>query len=472
VQRYVAPLGGVAALALTAGLACDNGGFDALSWNRALVLVSAAALALAIVGGAERPGRLSAALLAALAFLTAWTAASWLWSDSPPLALEEAQRVALYLVVAALVALAGTRASPTWIAGGVVAGAVVVALWNLVTRIRGVANPDDLGALAQPVGYANALALLCVLALLLLPCLPRLALIAAVPLGVVLVLQESVGSYAALAAGVLALAPRRARAVATGVVLAGIVAAATFGDWHDRTRYWRVALDEARDNPVLGSGAGTFRDWWLRERTVPLTTHEAHSLYVETLAELGPLALAALLVVLAVGVVAALRIRRPELAAAVLAYAVGAAVDFDWELAGVTVPAIVLAASAAAHTSPGRRAAPRAALVPAFGALAVAGLLAYAGHARLEDARDALGRGDGARAASLARQSLRFAPYSADAWNLIGDAGSDAAAYRRAADLDPNDWYPWQRIAALSTGPARRHAMREAARLNPFVSGR
>ena len=107
---------------------------------------------------------------------------------------------------------------------------------------------------------------------------------------------------------------------------------------HVRSQYWRVAVHEANAHPVAGSGAGTFSNWWLEKRHVPLSTQEAHALYLETLAELGPVGLALLLTALAVPLAAAVRIREPALAAALVAYDVGAAVDFHWELAGVTVP--------------------------------------------------------------------------------------------------------------------------------------
>src|SRR5436305_4726225 len=117
--------GGAAAFALTAALACDNGGFDATTWNLALIALCAAALVIVIVDGGSRPNTHSLVLLAALGCLTAWTALSYLWSDSPPLAPVEAQRVALYFVVATTVVLARHRLDPCWAAGGIAAGATV-----------------------------------------------------------------------------------------------------------------------------------------------------------------------------------------------------------------------------------------------------------------------------------------------------------------------------------------------------------
>jgi hypothetical protein len=86
--------GGAAVFALTAWLAADNGGFDATTWNLALIVVCAVALVVALVDGGERPTFDAAVFVGALALLTAWTAISYFWSDAPPLALVEAQRVA------------------------------------------------------------------------------------------------------------------------------------------------------------------------------------------------------------------------------------------------------------------------------------------------------------------------------------------------------------------------------------------
>jgi hypothetical protein len=468
------PAGGAAAFALTAGLAVDNGGFDTVSYDRALLGLSAVALVVVVVGRSERPGVPAAAMLAALGLFTAWTAASWLWSESPPRALVEASRVALYAVTVAVVVLGGRRVAPVWIAGGVAAAATFIAIWNLIVVIRGADRPGDAGALTEPVGYANGVALLCVIGLVLLPRLPRPALLAALPLAADLAEQASTGALAALAAAVLAYAfmtrPRLRPFVAVAVV-SGLALSPFAFRGHVRGQYWRVAVLEANARPVVGSGAGTFSNWWLEERRVPFSTQEAHSLYLETLAELGPIGLALLLTALAVPLAAAVRIREPALLAALVAYDVGAAVDFHWELAGVTVPAVLIGAIAVVHASRRGRAVPRALSVPVFATLTAAALLAYAGAARLASAQDALRVGDRARAVAEARSSLRVAPFSAAAWGVIGDAESSPAAYRRALELDPNDWSLWLRLANVSKGEPRRLPLRGAARLNPLASG-
>jgi hypothetical protein len=450
---------GAAAGALVVGLAGENGGFDPLSWNRALLGLAVAVLLCALLARVERPGRAGGLWLAVLGALTVWTTLSYVWSPSPASALVEAQRVALYAAVGAGVLLCARRLPTAAIVGAI----VVVACWNLATRLRGVGTAT--GAGAEPLGYANALALLCVLGLVLLPPLPRRIWLAAVPLAAVLLLQDSVGAYAALgvAAAVYAVRSPTLRLGIVAVGIAVLLGSPYVAGGHERQHYWRVAVREARAQPVHGGGAGTYVNWWVRDRDVPLQTEEAHSLYVETLAELGPPGLALVLLVFAIPLAVT---RRADLAAGVAAYAVAAAVDFDWEIAAVTVPALLVAALAVA---PGRtRAAPLRAVVPVAAAVAVAALLAYAGNAKLAAAQDAARRGDTASAAADAAAARRWMPYSPQPWLVLGDVTHQAAAYRRATELDPADWLLWQRLAGAADGRLRRLAEARAAQLNPL----
>lgn len=148
---------------------------------------------------------------------------------------------------------------------------------------------------------------------------------------------------------------------ATAVVLAALVVAlciAAAGRAHgaagDRPEYWRVAWHEAKANPVLGSGAGTFELWWADERPVDVDVRDAHSLYIEALAEQGPVGLLLLLVALGVPLVAAWRRRDvplvPVATAAYAAFLVHAAVDWDWEMPAVTLAALIAAAVPVAAT--------------------------------------------------------------------------------------------------------------------------
>jgi hypothetical protein len=129
----------------------------------------------------------------------------------------------------------------------------------------------------------------------------------------------------------------------------------------NRYAYWKVALRTFGDHPVAGVGSGGFQSEWLRERTFREPVRDAHSLYVETPAELGLVGLALLLALLASVAVAARRAAAafPGPVAALAAFALHAGVDWDWELPALTLVALVLAGLVlVAATSPAASGAP------------------------------------------------------------------------------------------------------------------
>jgi O-antigen ligase len=125
----------------------------------------------------------------------------------------------------------------------------------------------------------------------------------------------------------------------------------------NRYAYWKVALRTGADHPLRGVGSGGFQAEWLRERPFREPVRDAHSLYLETPAELGLVGLALLLALF--GAVAAACRRTashlPGPVAALAAYALHAGVDWDWELPALTLVALTLAGLVLA-TSPARSA--------------------------------------------------------------------------------------------------------------------
>jgi len=112
-----------------------------------------------------------------------------------------------------------------------------------------------------------------------------------------------------------------------------------------RIELWRVAWHQFERAPALGHGAGTFADTWLQYRPNQDFVLDAHSLYLETLDELGVVGMALLgAVMLAALLAAARRCRGPDrpLYAAALAllvmWALHAGFDWDWEMPAVSVP--------------------------------------------------------------------------------------------------------------------------------------
>jgi O-antigen ligase len=130
----------------------------------------------------------------------------------------------------------------------------------------------------------------------------------------------------------------------------------------NRYEYWKVAVRAFADHPLAGTGSAGFRVQWLRERPFAESVHDAHSLYLETAAELGVCGLLALLACcggLVVGAVRAVRRERAAAAGAAAALAVWllhAGLDWDWEMPALSLVALVLGARLLAG-GPGDRAA-------------------------------------------------------------------------------------------------------------------
>ncbi len=122
----------------------------------------------------------------------------------------------------------------------------------------------------------------------------------------------------------------------------------------NRAQYWHVAVEAFAQRPAAGHGAGSFASLWLRERTIDEKVINAHSLWLETAAELG---LAGLALVLAFAVGVALALRRGGQAlhgasAALLAWLVGASLDWHWQIPAVTANAVIMAALAISAERP------------------------------------------------------------------------------------------------------------------------
>jgi hypothetical protein len=170
------------------------------------------------------------------------------------------------------------------------------------------------------------------------------------------------------------------------VALGGAAGVARSGSAEPRASYFHVAWhDEVVPHPLLGTGAGTFGYYWARSGK-PLELGgalDAHSLYLETLAELGPIGLLLVAAMLLAPLRGLLRHRAvpyvPAAAGAYAAFLVHAGLDWDWEMPAVVVAALCCAAAVATSAlQPGRPLERRAratllALSFALGACAIAG---------------------------------------------------------------------------------------------------
>ena len=117
----------------------------------------------------------------------------------------------------------------------------------------------------------------------------------------------------------------------------------------NRYDYWEVALGQFADDPLRGGGSGSFEVEWRREREIDEAVGDAHSLPLETAAELGLIGLALLAGLVGAVALAARRSWRADpaltsgMAAALTVWAVHACLDWDWEMPALTLVAVVLA---------------------------------------------------------------------------------------------------------------------------------
>lgn len=249
-----------------------------------------------------------------------------------------------------------------------------------------------------------------------------------------------------------------------------------------RAELWRAAVDVARDHPVLGSGAGTFERLWRERGDSGQRVRDAHGLYVETLAELGPVGLALLLATLAVPLVGAVLARRvrlvPAVAGAYLAYVLHAGADWDWELAGVTLTAFLLGAVliVASRQTPDRLTRfPVRVVVATLVAVASLGAMAGGlGNSALAHAQSAVDRRDIDTALDEAERARALMPWSGrpllargEAELAAGDPSAAAESFRRSIEIDERDWRAWLDLAIATRGPERARALARARRLYP-----
>lgn len=282
-----------------------------------------------------------------------------------------------------------------------------------------------------------------------------------------------------------------------------------------RYQWWDAAIEANASAPVVGIGAGTFQFWWNREATFASQVVDAHSLYLESLGELGIVGL--MLVVTLIGgalVGVALLMRgaspghRAALAAtfaAMVAFAVGAASDWSWELPVVPAAFLVIAGAAlgGGGREPGRGgrrggevASPatdggrertgghRGAGGPfALGALALVGIAIIVpplvGADSIRASQERAGDADLEAALEAADTADRFEPYSAPAALqrafIYQEMGKLKRAAREAREATREEATNWENFFVLAGIEARRgkrdraaEALGRARELYPF----
>ncbi len=234
-----------------------------------------------------------------------------------------------------------------------------------------------------------------------------------------------------------------------------------------RSELFRIAWDAGRERPLVGYGSGSFEYLWYERRPNRLVVRDAHSLYLETVAELGVIGLVILLAGLGTLVVGALRARRQRFVASGLgvlaAWSAASAFDWHWEMVGVTMVAL-LAGSVGLLASDRRRARliperARIALVAASVGLSIGAVWSLVGNQALFAGREALAREDWNDAGAHARRARALLFWSAEPDLVLGDAAAGRGDRQGALTRVPRSGLDGSRAAGShgSTSP-RSHA--------------
>jgi O-Antigen ligase len=259
-----------------------------------------------------------------------------------------------------------------------------------------------------------------------------------------------------------------------------------------RPGIWRVALLDARHHPLLGDGGGGFRYTYLTERhpDTPTAVQDAHSVELENLAQFGFPGLILFVAAIGAAGVGAMRARRlgPEPAwLSIIALTAGAywlahaSVDWFWPYPAITAPVLALLGSACAPALRIVGDAPRGQgrLWLAAGAvvLAISAVPPFLSE-RYVNAAYGEWQSDPSGAYDDLDRARTFNPLSIEpllAEGAIARAEGQRRraihAYRRAADMRPEEWASFYNLAELYARKSPRLARRQLAiakQRNPY----
>jgi O-antigen ligase/polysaccharide polymerase Wzy-like membrane protein len=260
-----------------------------------------------------------------------------------------------------------------------------------------------------------------------------------------------------------------------------------------RIALWKISWNAFRAHPLEGTGADTFEILYFEHRQNYSVVVNAHSLYIETLGDLGLIGLA-FVVLLVLGTLAGLApLRRGRdralyaaLFSAALAWAIHAGVDWDWQMPAVSLWFAALGGLALGR--PASRVRLRAFAVHfrafALGA-AVVGVgvfpaLVLASQFRLNQASNAYAAGNCALAEKRARSSIDVLGTRAPPWQIEalcavfdGHFALAQADLRNGLAEDPKDWQLEAALAAAraAAGADGRAQAAAALALNPQDPG-
>ncbi len=285
----------------------------------------------------------------------------------------------------------------------------------------------------------------------------------------------------------------------TGVVSGNVLSRLGTVTGSHRYQYWQTAVHAFKSKPLTGIGPGTFEFYWAQHGAIYEFIRNAHSLYLETLAEAGlvgfvPLA-ALLLTLLIAGVMRTLRappLARTSLAgatAALIAFCVASGYDWIWQLAVAPVAALLLGAAvltyredppAADVADAGwRKWSLRGAIVVVCLAAIVAIAIPYGATSAYRSSQSAFRAGHMKAALADAATAQTLEPYAATPrlqraliLEASGDLRDATVAIAQATSREPTNWRIWLVRARIDAESGRAlpavRDYRRAHALNPL----
>jgi O-antigen ligase len=257
-----------------------------------------------------------------------------------------------------------------------------------------------------------------------------------------------------------------------------------------RSDFWRVAIDSFGEEPVIGTGAGTYRFDWDKKRSIYLPLHDAHSLYLQSFAELG--LVGGIIVLALVGGVlwwafCAWRDAREDrrelhaiVLAALVAMAVAFAIDWFWQILAMGsiffIYAAVATSARCAQVAPaaGRRREEGRSWGLTAAVLAVAWISAVAlvgpllVEREIDQSQDAAAANDLPSAVDHAEHARSIEPFAASPYvqlgllaQLEGDHEAAISHFSNAIDREEDNWQ-WYYLRSTAEREAGDEAAAEA----------
>jgi O-Antigen ligase len=229
----------------------------------------------------------------------------------------------------------------------------------------------------------------------------------------------------------------------------------------NRWRWWQEAWNAFIDNPVEGTGAGTFGLTDRIERDSPLAVSEPHSAPLQDLSETGIAGFALIAAAIGAALVGIARRESLPLVLAVIVCIVHSLVDIDWDYVAVQGPVFLTIGALLAGPAVERRGWLPAAAVGVCALAAVYSLASpFLSQERLDASFDSILDRNIVAARDQAESAHSFNPLAVEPlWRMAVLEPNKTRAlglYRQARDLEPKNPETWYELGRFELRQLKR----------------